>query len=329
MKREKHTTDKNSSKRRTFLTTAGAAITTGLAGCSGSGGNGSPSSDNTSDGNGDGSPSSNNDSDSSDGPFGEIAFEGAELTVGINDDSVTRVNAFRDGEEIGRTDVATGASQVTVFSASQSYHGEEVRLVAADSEGNEIGSTTESFAADASVTRIRTQAVKNDRPMTEEAANEYSMEFTTALVTIENTGDGPLFIPRWGYKPDTSVYLTDGIPVDSTVGGVDDRMGDPSSHVLVPAGGTSEVVPFFPNPRHFFFETSGGENEDWPDSVRSMGEWPDGYADGDEVDVPVVIEDDRGEQVEETITVTYSGGMLDISAPAQEAYTPGRVSSTD
>lgn len=324
MSREISPTNESSSERRTFLMTAGAAVTVGLAGCTGndSDGDDSPDADENS------SPSNENESEGSGDPFGEIAFEGTELTVSITDDSVTTVNAFRNDDEIGSTDVATGDSRVTVFSASQTYRGEEIRVVAADDDGNEIGSTTESFAANASVTRVRSQAVKNDRPVTERAANEYSGEFTTALVTIENTGDGPLFIPRWGYKPDTSVYLTDGVPVDSTAGAAADRLSDPSDHVVVPAGDTSEVVPFFPNPRHLYFETSGGgENEDWPDSIRSMGDWPAGYADGDELEVSVIVEDDRGERVEDTITVTYSGGLFDIGGPAQEAYTPGRVTS--
>jgi len=316
--------DENSFKRRTFFATAGAAAIFGLAGCNGSNadGNGSDSDD------GDSSGGDDSTDERSDGPFGEIGFEGGELTVGISGDSVATLNAFREDEIIGSADVPTGTSQITVFSADQTFHGEEVRLVAIDDEDNEIDSTTESFAADASVSRVRSQAAKNDRPMTEEAANEYSGEFTTALVTIENTGNGPLFIPRWGFKPDTSVYLTDGVPTISTVGAADDRLSDASDHVLVPAGGTAEVVPFFPNPRHLYFEPdSGGVNEEWPESIRNMGEWPDGYADGDEVDVPVTIEDDRGEQVTDTVTVTYSGGLFDIGGPAAEAYTPGSVTS--
>ncbi|WP_277542206.1 hypothetical protein [Haloarcula laminariae] len=326
MTRRSSTTDENSLKRRTFFTTAGAAAIFGLAGCSGS----SPDETGSDSGDGDSSGGDGSTDARADGPFGDIGFEDGELTVGISDDAVAAVNAFREDELIGSEEVPTGASEITVFSADRTFHGEAVRLVAVDDEDNEIDSTTESFAADPSVSRVRSQAAKNDRPMTEEAANEYSGEFTTALVTIENAGDGPLFVPQWGFKPDTSVYLTDGVATVAPASAADDRLSDPSDHVLVPAGGTAEVVPFFPNPRHLYFEPdSGGENEEWPESIRSMGEWPDGYADGDEVDVPVTIEDDRGERVTDTVTVTYSGGMFDIGGPAAAAYTPGSVTTSN
>ncbi|KOX91618.1 hypothetical protein AMS69_18020 [Haloarcula rubripromontorii] len=292
---------------------ATTGLTIGLAGCSSSDQDNPETNTSKTDADGDGSSDT-----SSGGIFGEIGFEGRELKVTVSDDTVARINVVQDGEQVGSGEFSTGVSTATVWSANQTLHGEEFELIAVDEEDNAIASTSTSFSAQTEVSRLRTQALKNDREATEEAAEEYTEEFGTALVTIENTGDGPLFINRWGAHSDSAVFLTDGVPNTTTPAEADERPSDPSEKVLVPANGSAEVVPFRPQYLHVRFVTPGGKTEHWPESVRSMGEFPDEYADGDEVDVSVVVRDDTGEQIEATLTATYDGGILEpFNVPAE------------
>lgn len=306
--------------RRAFLSLAGATAAIGLAGCLGGGDDGGSGGG---DGTETGSGSAGDDGSGADGPFSNVAFEEGELMVTLERDVVATVNAFHDGEQIGSTDVSTGAEQVGVFKASQTLNGEEIRLVAVDSDDKQIGETTASFAAQPEVTGIRTRAAKNDREATEEAANEYTEDFATALVTIENTGDGPLFIDKWrgGIEDHSDVYIADGVPnavtPDEAEGG-----DSPTDRALVPSGGSIEIIPYTPTGRQLMFKTTDGENEEWPESVRSMGEFPDGYADGDEVEVTVVVEDNTGERVETTLTATYDGGLVQTHSSLRNNYVP-------
>lgn len=264
---------------------------------------------------------------SSGGVFDEIGFEGRELKVTVADDAVARINAIQDGEQVGSGEFSTGVTTATVWSANRTLHGEEFELIAVDEEENQIGSTTASFAAQLEVAGLRTRAMKNDREATVEAAKEYTDEFGTALVTLENTGDAPLFIKQWpgGLATNSDVYLAGGVPNPVTPDQASD--GSATDYVLVPAGGTAELVPYTPAGRHVKFETTGGEDEVWPESVRSMGEFPDGYADGDEVDVDVVVEDDTGELVETTVTATYAGGLLDTGGFNTTTYVPAEFTA--
>lgn len=318
--------DGQRTNRRAFLSLAGATAAIGLAGClGGSDGSGPGDGDGTDTGGG----SSGDGGSGADGPFSDVAFDEGELKVTLERDGVATVNAFRDGEEIGSTDVSTGAEKATVFAASQTYHGEEIRLVAVDGDGNEIGETTASFAAQPEITQIRTQAMKNDREATERNATVYTREFATALLTIENTGDGPLLFGTWKYNYDgTTVFFTDGVP--QTVGSEKrSSLDDPNERVFVPAGGSVEVKPYVPTDQHLNFKTPDGEEpEEWPESVRSMGEFPDGYADGDEVDVTATIVDDTGEELEATVTATYDGGLIQtLERGNRAAYVPAEFSA--
>lgn len=308
------------SRRAVLAATTG--LTVGLAGCSSSG-QSDPETNTT--------ETETNGGDSSDttsgGFFDEIAFEGRELKVTVSDDAVARINVIQDGEQVGSGEFSTGASTAAVWSADQTLHGEEFELIAVDEEDNQIGSTTASFAAQPEVAGIRTRAMKNDREATAKVAKEYRDEFGTALVTIENTGDGPLILGSWRYNYDgTTVFLTDGVP---QAVGSEKRSGldEPNEPVLVPAGDSVEVVPYVPTNKHLKFKTTGGEDEEWPDPVRSMGDFPDGYADGDEVDVPLIVEDDTGEQFEFTVTATYDGGLLDLGGFNTTTYVPAEFSA--
>jgi len=309
---------------RRALLAATTGFTVGLAGCSGGGQTGSETPDAGTDGSGESSDTS------SSNVFGEIGFDGHELEVSVSDDSVTRVNAIRDGEQVGNAEFSTGASKATVWTANRTLHGEEFELIAVDEEGDEIDSTTVSFSAQPEVSRLRTQAIKNGREATEEVAKEYTDEFRTALVTVENTGDGPLFLGKWryNYREATTVFLTDGVP--QAVGSEQrSELDEAEDRVLVPAGGSVEVVPYAPANLHLEFNTTGGERDAWPESVRAMGEFPDGYADGDAVDVSVVLTDDTGEQFESTVSATYDGGLIQTRDFNVDNYVPAEFSTEE
>lgn len=308
---------------RRSLLTAATGLAVGLAGCSSSGQTDTP----TTVTDVDGGESNGSSSSSSGSVFEEISFEGRELKATVSDDSVARINVVQDGEQVGSGEFSTGASTATVWSADHTLHGAEFELIAVDEEGNQIGSTTASFGAQPEVTGLRTRAMKNGREATAEVAKEYTDEFGTALVTIENTGDAPLILGSWRYNYDgTTVFLTDGVP---QAVGSEKRNGldEPNEPVLVPPGGSVEVVPYVPTYKHLKFKTTGGERDAWPESVRSMGEFPDGYADGDEVDVPIVVEDDTGEQFEFSVTATYDGGLLDLGGFNTTTYVPAEFSA--
>lgn len=310
----------NFSRRAVLAATTG--LTVGLAGCSSSGQSDPETTITETDADSGGSSDT-----SSGGVFEEIGFEGRELQVTVSDDAVARINVVQDGEQVGSGEFSTGVTTATVWSANQTLHGEEFELIAVDEEENQIGSTTVSFAAKPDVAGIRTQAMKNDREATAEVAKEYTDEFSIALVTIENTGDAPLILGSWRYNYDgTTVFLTDGVP---QAVGSEKRNGldEPNESVLVPVGGSVEVVPYVPAYKHLKFQTTGGERDAWPESVRSMGEFPDGYADGDEVDVPIIVEDDTGEQFEFTVTATYEGGLLDLGGFNTNTYVPAEFSA--
>lgn len=306
------------SRRAVLAATTG--LTVGVAGCSSNDQNSTEA--NTTETNGSGGESSDSSSTS---VFDEVRFEDRELKATVSDDTITQINVIQDGEQIGSGEFSTGASTATVWTADYTLHGEEFELIAVDEGGNQIGKTTVSFAAEVEISRIRTQAMKNDREATGEVAKEYTEEFSTALLTIENTGDGPLFLGAWNFNYDgTAVFLTDGVP--QAVG--DEQISDvdaPNDRVNVPAGGSVEVRPFVTTNQHLTFRS--GEQEEWPESVRSMGEFPKGYADGDDVDVTATIVDDTGEEVEATVTATYSGGLLQTGDFNGDNYVPANFTA--
>lgn len=314
---------RNLDRRSLIATTIG--LTVGVAGCSGSDQTDSDTAD-SDDGGDEGTDGDSSDT-SSGGVFEEIAFEGRELKVSVSDDSIARINVIWNGEQVGNAEFSTGVSRATVLRVDQTLHGEELELIAVDGDGDEIDSTTEAFAAQPEITGFRTQAMKNDREATAEGAAEHVGEFATVLATVENTGDGPLFIDKWGARGDSTVFLTDGVPRTATPDEAGERTLEPTDKVLVPAGGSAEVVPFKPAYGHLMFHTNGSEKDEWPESVRSMGEFPDGYADGDEVDIPVVIEDDTGERVETAVTATYDGGLLQIERLTVDQYVPAEFTA--
>jgi hypothetical protein len=269
----------------------------------------------------------NDDSTSGSSVLGEATFDGLELKVEVTDDSVAGVNAFRDGEEVGSTDVATGAQTATILEAQQSFAGDEIRFVAVDDSDSEIDSMTTSFSPEPTIKRIRSRAVEEGLEASEDTINFNTKQFREALVTIENTGDGPLFVQTWERFDDAAVFLTSGVPRPADPSAVDDRESDYGGWESVAPGESMTVKAFVNKFEPLDFHTSGDENSEWPAEIREMGDWPDGYADGDTLDVSVVVQDDRGNQMEATTTVTYSGGLYQYDSGYLGGYVAGRVDS--
>lgn len=268
---------------------------------------------------------------SSSSVFEEIQFEGTTLVASLaSPDGVSEVNVIRGGEAVGDASVSAGASQVELMEIEETLRGDELQLVAVDDAGEEIASVTESFTADASVTRVRSVATKEGNPVETETMQENQTAFERAVVTVENTGSAPLLVPTrdLGNAQMSYVFLTSGVPTPWPPSELDRDAQEPVL-MPIPPEESRDLTVIYNGLGPFLFKIN--RKDEWPTEVREMGDaeaFPEGYGDGDEVDVNVVVEDEGGNTIEETVSVTYSEGVHEVDSFSGE-FVPGRVDSAE
>lgn len=294
--------------RRTVLASA-TAVATALAGCAGGGGEESTetegaSTDSSSEGDG-GSEEATTEEGSS--VIDEVGFDGTDLQVTLsNTDGVTQINLIENNEVISSSEVSAGGSTVTIRSFDSTVREREFEFAAVDQDGAVVDSVTKSFSAKPTVSRIRSAAVKEGlADASEEEIKDNANPFTQPLVTVENSGNAPFFIGTRSEEV-ASVFLQTGIPEPNGT------VYDPTMASLISSGETQE---FQPHGRAYLgFRLSFGEpSDDWPENIRNMGEWPDGYADGDTVTVTLTMMDGSEREYESRIDLTYSGGLVQVT----------------
>lgn len=161
-----------------------------------------------------------------------------------------------------------------MLTVERNLDGETYTFTALDGDGNDVERTEKTYAADLQVTDFQNAALKHGKSDEEDIGIDG--DFTEAVITVENHGTAPAILGN-GH-----MAVTDGVPSPSDPMEAKDG-GFYSFNAIQP----DEQREYSDSDCFVFYESRQG---DWPEDLRTYGEFPDDYENGgftDEVTVRV------------------------------------------